>query len=147
MTSSTVRGWSAGRGAAAATLLPIPVETSTRIATASLRISLLPLSDASVSQPKLNAHASRKIDRLAISLRRFELYLLRGPHRSLIEAVAESADDPIHLHSTVCLEDHVEYYITLESKITPFRGVLRTWLVQNVNHGRGRIAGRRFLLR
>jgi hypothetical protein len=72
--------------------------------------------------------------------------LLRGPHRSLIEAVAESTDDPIHLNRTVCLEDHIEYYIAFESKITPFCGVLRTWLVQNVNHGSGRIAGSRFLL-
>jgi len=42
--------------------------------------------------------------------------LLRGPHRSLVEAMP-STDDPIHLNRTVGLEDHVEYYIALNSKI------------------------------
>src|SRR3981189_1601812 len=111
-TSSMVRGWSAGRGAAAAALLPIPADTSTRIAVASLRISLLPLSKTSkalVGQPELNAHASRKIHWLAVSLGRFELNLLSRSHRGLIEAVAKSTDDPIYLDRAIRLEDHLEY--------------------------------------
>src|SRR5438270_6554603 len=103
-----VRGWSAGRAAAAAALLPIPLIASTRIAVASLRISLLPLGKAvaprlcesSVGQPKLNAHASGKIHWLAISLGWFELDLLRCPHRCLIKAVAEPAYHSFHLNCT-----------------------------------------------
>src|ERR1700731_979698 len=146
-TSSMLRGWSAGRGAAAAALLPIPLDTSTRIAVASLRISLLSPQLTSVSQPELDAHASGKIHRLAISLGRFKFYLLSCPYRGLIETMAQPADDSVHLDRAVRLEDQVEYHVTLESKITPFRGVLRARFVQNVNHGGRRIARCCFLFR
>src|SRR4029077_9246200 len=123
-----VRGWSAGVAAAVA----IPLHTNTRMVAASLRIARSP----SVGQAEFDPHASRKIYRLAVPLRRFELYLLSRTDRSLVQAVAQSANYPVHLNRTVSQKYHIQYHVAFDSQIASFCCVLRTRLVQNFHHAR-----------
>src|SRR5713226_10719102 len=138
-----VLGWSAGVAAAAAAVVPNPLDISPSMMAASLRISLSP----SVGQSELNPHAGRRIHRLAVPLFRLELDFLRGLDRGLIEAVAESADNAIDLNGTVRQKYQIEDHVPLDSQATPFRGVLRTRFVHNVNHGSRGVGGRSSLLR
>src|SRR5260370_35587908 len=86
-----VLGWSAGVAAAAAAVVPNPLDISPSMIAASLRISLSP----SVGQAELNPHAGRRIHRLAVPLCRLELDFLRGSGRCPIESLADSADNAI----------------------------------------------------
>jgi hypothetical protein len=95
-------------------MLPIPLDTSTRIVVTSLRISLSP-QQISVSQPELNAHPRWEVHRLAISLGWLESYLSSGLLRGLVEPVAKPADDAAHLYRAIGLEYHLEDHVTLES--------------------------------
>src|ERR1700732_3937914 len=104
MTSSMVRACSDGLGAAAAAMVPSPLDASTRMAVIdTLRIFLLP----SVGQAELNPHAGRKIHRLAVPLCRLELDLLCCVNGGLVETVAQSAYHVAHLHRTARQEHHV----------------------------------------
>src|SRR5229473_2485744 len=137
-----VLGWSAGVAAAAAAVVPNPLDISPSMMAASLRISLSP----SVGQAELNPHAGRRIHRLAVPLCRLELDFLRGSGRRLIEAVAESADNAIDLNGTVAQKDQIEHHVPLDSQTAPFRGVLRMRFGHNVDHRSRGVGGRGFLL-
>src|SRR5229473_308943 len=138
-----VLGWSAGVAAAAAAVVPNPLDISPSMMAASLRISLSP----SVGQAELNPHAGRRIHRLAVPLCRLELDFLRGSGRRLIEAVAESADNAIDLNGTVAQKDQIEHHVPLDSQAAPFRGVLRMRFGHNVDHRSRGVGGRGSLLR
>src|SRR5216684_5046120 len=138
-----VLGWSAGVAAAAAAVVPNPLDISPSMIAASLRISLSP----SVGQAELNPHAGRRIHRLAVPLCRLELDFLRGLDRGLIEAVAESADNAIDLNGTVRQKYQIEDHVPLDSQTAPFRGVLRTRFGHNVDHRSRGVGGRSSLLR
>src|ERR1700687_6125815 len=97
MTSSMVRGLSAGLGASVAAMAPTPLKIRTKIVVVILRIFFLP----SVSQTEFNSHARRKIHRLAITFCRLELNLLGRMGRTLIEAVPDPAKDAVHLDRAV----------------------------------------------
>src|SRR5467141_2709056 len=142
MTSSMVRGLSAGLGASVAAMVPTPLKIRTKIVVATLRIFSLP----SVSQTEFNSHASREIHRLALASRRLELDLLRGASRCFIETVAQTSYHSVHLDAAVRQEYHIENHVTFYFQAAPFRGVLRTRLLQDVHSRRGAF-GRRFLLR
>src|SRR5467141_4117715 len=143
MTSSMVRGLSAGLGASVAAMVPTPLKIRTKIVVATLRIFSLP----SVSQTEFNSYASREIHRLAFASRRLELDLLRRASRCFIENVAQTTYHSVHLDAAVRQEYHIENHVTFYFQTTPFRGVLRTRLLQDVNSRRGAFAARRFLLR
>src|SRR5713226_326773 len=138
-----VFGWSAGVAAAAAAVVPNPLDISPSMIATSLCISLSP----SVGPAELNPHSSPIIHRLAVPLCRLELDFLRGFDRGLIEAVAQSADNAIDLNGTVRQKYQIEDHVPLDSQATPFRGVLRTRFVHNVNHGSRGVGGRSSLLR
>src|SRR3984893_3931455 len=123
-----VRGWSAGVAAAVA----IPLDTNTRMVAATLRIALSP----SVGQAEFDPHASRKIHRLGVPLRRFELYFLSRMDRSLIQAVAQSADYTVHLNRTVSQKYHIQHHIAFDSLVASVCGVLRARFVKNFHHAR-----------
>src|SRR5882762_8526434 len=142
MTSSMVRGLSAGLGASVAAMVPTPLKIRTKIVVATLRIFSLP----SVSQTEFNSHASREIHRLALASRRLELDLLRGASRCFIETVAQTTYHSVYLDAAVRQEYHIENHVTFYFQAAPFRGVLRTRLLQDVHSRRGAF-GRRFLLR
>src|ERR1700676_2096871 len=143
MTSSMVRGLSAGLGASVAAMVPTPLKIRTKIVVATLRIFSLP----SVSQTEFNSHASREIHRLTFASRRLELDLLRCASRCFIETVAQTTYHSVHLDAAVRQEYHIENHVTFYFQTTPFRGVLRTRFLQDVNSRRGVFAARRFLLR
>src|SRR6202140_5382583 len=143
MTSSMVRGLSAGLGPSVAAMVPTPLKVTTKIVVATLRIFSLP----SVSQTEFNSHARRKIHRLAFTSRRLELDLLRCASRCFIETVAQTTYHSGHLDAAVRQEYHIENHVTFYFQPTPFRGVLRTRFLQDVNSRRGAFAARRFLLR
>src|SRR3984893_1939379 len=143
MTSSMVRGLSTGLGASVAAMAPTPLKIRTKIVVVILRIFSLP----SVSQTEFNSHASREIHRLAFASRRLELDLLRGASRCFIETVAQTTYHSVHLDAAVRQEYHIENHVTFYFQTTPFRGVLRTRFLQDVNSRRGAFAARRFLLR
>src|SRR2546428_12286263 len=82
ITSSMVRGWSAGLGAAAA-VAPSPLNARTRTVVAALRIFSLP----SVRQTEFNPHARRKIHRLGFALWRLGFYFFRRASRGLLGAI------------------------------------------------------------
>src|SRR3984893_13837820 len=142
MTSSMVRGLSTGLGASVAAMAPTPLKIRTKIVVVILRIFSLP----SVSQTEFNSYASREIHRLAFASRRLELDLLRGASRCFIETVAQTTYHSVHLDAAVRQEYHIENHVTFYFQCTPFRGVLRTRLLQDVDSRRGAF-GRRFLLR
>src|SRR5713226_847851 len=123
-------------------MAPSPPKIRTKIVVATLRIFSLP----SVSQTEFNAHARREIHRLAFASCRLELDLLRCASCCFIETVAQAAYNPVHLNAAVRQEHHLDNNIPFYFQTTPFRGVLRTWLVQDVNRRRGAFAGRRFFL-
>src|ERR1700674_867419 len=141
MTSSMVRGLSTGLGASVAAMAPTPLKIRTKIVVVILRIFSLP----SVSQTEFNSHARREIHRLAFASRRLELDLLRCASRCFIETVAQTTYHSVHLDAAVRQEYHIENHVTFYFQTTPFRGVLRTRLLQDVNSRRGAF-GRRFLL-
>src|SRR6267154_864441 len=143
MTSSMVRGLSAGFGASVAAMALTPLKIRTKIVVATLRIFSLP----SVSQTEFNSHASREIHRLAFAPRRLELDLLRRARRRFIETVAQTTYHAVHLDAAVRQEYHIENHVTFYFQSTPFRCVLRTRLLQDVNSRRSSLADRRFLLR
>src|SRR6266704_3678587 len=88
MTSSMVRGWSAG-----------------------LRIFSLP----SVRQTEFNPHARRKIRRLAFAPCRLEFNLLRRASRGFIETMAQTAHDAVYLDGAVRQEHHFKNNVTFYS--------------------------------
>src|SRR6266536_2151452 len=92
MTSSMVRGWSAGLGAAAASD-PSPLNARTRTVVAALRIFSLP----SIRQTEFNPHARRKIHRLAFAPCRLEFNLLRRASLVFIDTTAPNTHDAAHL--------------------------------------------------
>src|ERR1700724_666930 len=144
MTSSMVRACSDGLGAAAAAMVPSPLDASTRMAVIdTLRIFSLP----SVGQAQLNPHAGRKIDRLAVPLCRFKLNLLCCADGGLVESMAQSAHHMVDLHGTVRQEHHVDDHVAFQLQTAPFRGVLRTRLVQDVHRPTSGLRGSCFLLR
>src|SRR6202521_2014500 len=143
MTSSMVRGLSTGLGASVAAMAPTPLKIRTKIVVVILRIFSLP----SVSPTEFNSHARRKIHRLAFASRRLELDLLRCASRCFIETVAQTTYHSVHLDAAVRQEYHIENNVTFYFQCTPFRGVLRTRLLKDVNSRRGVFAARRFLLR
>src|SRR5712692_7990377 len=142
MTSSMVRGLSAGFGASVAAMAPTPLKIRTKILVATLRIFSLP----SVSQTEFNSHASRKIHWLALAFCRLELDLLCCTSCCFIETVAQTAYDSVYLNSAVCQEYHFQNNVTFYFQTASFRGVLRTWFIQDVDRRCGSFAGRRFLL-
>src|SRR6266568_1200778 len=142
MTSSMVLGLSAGLGASVAAMVPRPLKIRTKILVATLRIFSLP----SVSQTELNSHASRKIHRLALAFCGLELDLLCCASCCFIETVAQTAYHPVHLNGAVCQEYHFEHHVTFYFQAASFRGVLRTWFIQDVNRRCRSFAGRRLLL-
>src|SRR6266478_2486318 len=87
-----------------------------------------------------------KIHRLALASRRLELDLLRGASRCFIETVTQTTYHSVHLDAAVRQEYHIENHVTFYFQAAPFRGVLRTRLLQDVDSRRGAF-GRRFLLR
>src|SRR5436853_5342747 len=142
MTSSMVRGLSAGLGASVAAMAPTPLKIRTKIVVATLRIFSLP----SVSQTEFNSHASREIHRLAFASRRLELDLLRRASCCIIETVAQATYHSVYLDTAVRKKHHIENNVAFYFQTTSFRGVLRTRLVQDVNRRGGVFVGRRFLL-
>src|SRR5882762_332362 len=124
-------------------MVPNPLKIRTKIAVSTLRIFSLP----SVSQTEFNSHTSREIHRLAFAFRRLELDLLRRASCCFIKTVAQTTYHPVHLDAAVRKEYHIENNVAFYFETTPFRGVLRTRFVQDVNGRRGVFAGRRFLLR
>src|SRR6266853_2106931 len=142
ITSSMVRGWSAGLGAAVVAALLTPPTIRTKINTAALRIFSLP----SIRQTEFNSHARRKIHWLAFPFCRLEFDLLRCASCCFIQTMAETADYPVHLNAAVCKEYHLQNNVTFYSQSTPFRGVLRARFFQYVNRRRRAFAADRFFL-
>src|SRR6266849_3723739 len=137
MTSSMVRGLSDGLGASVAAMVPSPLKIRTKIVVATLRIFSLP----SVSQTEFNSHARREIHRLAFAPCRLELDLLRCASCCFIETMAQTAYNPVHLNAAVRQENHFENNVPFYFQTTPFRGVLRTRFVQDINRRRRAFAG------
>src|ERR1700687_5774807 len=97
MTSSMVRGLSAGLGASVAAMAPTPLKIRMKIVVTTLRIFSLP----SISQTEFNSHARREIHRLTFAPCRLELDLLRCASCCFIETVAQPAYDRGHLDAAV----------------------------------------------
>src|SRR6202795_3090820 len=144
MTSSMVRGLSAGLGASVAAMAPTPLKIRMKIVVTTLRIFSLP--SISISQTEFNSHARRKIHRLTFAPCRLELDLLCCASCCFIKTMAETTHNPVHLNASVRQEYHLENNVAFNSQSTPFRGVLRTRFFQNVNRGRGAFTVRRSLL-
>src|SRR5216683_4725231 len=100
----------------------------------------------SVSQTKLNSHARREIHRLTLAFCRLEFDLLRRASCCFIQTVAQTAYHAVHLNAAAREEYHLENNVTFNLQTTPFRGVLRTWLVQDINRRCGVFGGRGSLL-
>src|SRR6266567_4543142 len=102
----------------------------------------------SVSQTEFNSHARREIHRLTLAFCRLEFDLLRCASCCFIQTVAQTAYHAVHLNAAAREEYHLENNVTFDLQSTPFRGVLRTWFVQDVNRrcstfgGRGSLLGR-----
>src|ERR1700682_937743 len=143
MTSSMVRGLSAGLGASVAAMAPTPLKIRMKIVVTTLRIFSLP--SISISQTEFNSHARREIHRLTFAPCRLELDLLRCASCCFIETVAQPAYDPVHLDAAVRQEHHLDNNVTFYFQTAPFRGVLRMRFFQDINRRRGAF-GRRFLL-
>src|SRR5437879_13842198 len=107
MTSSMVRGLSAGLGASVAAMAPTPLRISTKIVVATLRIFSLP----SVSQTEFNSHARGEIHRLTFPFCRLELDLLRRTTCCFIETMAQTAYYPVYLTAHVCQEFHLKTHV------------------------------------
>jgi hypothetical protein len=67
---------------------------------------------------------SGRIYRLSVSLRRFELDLLRGPQCSFIEPVAEPASHIEHLHFTGSSEQNPDEDLTFNPGFSCIVGVV-----------------------
>src|SRR5260370_18177611 len=100
----------------------------------------------SVSQTKLNSHARREIHRVTLAFCRLEFDLLRRASCCFIQTVAQTAYHAVHLNAAAREEYHLENNVTFNLQTTPFRGVLRTWLVQGLNRRWDVFGGRRSLL-
>src|SRR6266849_10370447 len=108
MTSSMVRGLSAGFGASVAAMAPSPLKIRTKIVVATLLIFSLP----SVSQTEFNSHARREIHWLAVPFSRLELDLLRCASCCFIKTMAQTTYHPVHLNAAVRQENHFENNVT-----------------------------------
>src|SRR5712691_4945727 len=109
MTSSMVRGRSAGLGAAVAAKAPSPLKIRTKIVVATLRIFSLP----SICQTEFNSHARREIHCLPFPSCGLELDLLRRARCRFIDTMARTAYHPVYLNAAVRQENHFENNVTL----------------------------------
>src|SRR5579871_5007748 len=57
--------------------------------------------------------------------------LCSGAAGVFVEAVTETADNPINHHFSACKEDYVENDVTFQFQTASFCGVFRFWFVQN----------------
>ena len=63
---------------------------------------------------EFDTHARRKIDGLIVLFCRFELDLLRRANRGFIQAMAQTADDPIDMHRAVGEENQIQDNVTFK---------------------------------
>src|ERR1700693_5170216 len=78
--------------------------TDRRMADTNLHIFFSP----SGSHVEFNSHARRKIDGLIVLLRRLEFNLLRRANSGFIQAMAQTADDAVDMHSAVGEENQIQ---------------------------------------
>ena len=83
------------------------------------------LPSGSRSYLKDNVHGGRRIDRLSVSLRRFETNLLSGASRILIKSVTEAADHIQYTHFTAGCKKNANKDLAFQFHLARVFGVIR----------------------